>query len=60
MAVKEIWDISPSLFSINFEITLADARGDFKIDKTRQVYNGPRVVKIIAAIHKQFLVNNDF
>ena len=33
MAVREIWDISPLLFFINFEITLADAQGDFKIYK---------------------------
>ena len=33
MAVRVIWDISPELFFINFEITLADARDDFKIYK---------------------------
>ena len=33
MAVREIWDISSLLCFIYFEITLADARGDFKIDK---------------------------
>ena len=29
MTVRMIWDISPLLFFINFEITLADAMGDF-------------------------------
>ena len=33
MTAREIWDISPLLFFINFEITLADTRDDFKIDK---------------------------
>ena len=33
MAVRELLDISPLLFFINFEINLADAWGDFKIDK---------------------------
>ena len=33
MTVREIWDTSPLLFFINFEITLNDTRGEFKIDK---------------------------
>ena len=33
MTVREISDISPLLSFINFEITIADTRGDFKIDK---------------------------
>ena len=33
MTVREILDMSPLLFFINFKITLADARGDFQIDK---------------------------
>ena len=33
MTVSEIYDISPLLFFINFEITLADARGDFELIK---------------------------
>ena len=28
--------------------------------RTREVYNGPRVVKFISAVRKQFLVKNDF
>ena len=30
------------------------------LKKTRQVYNGPWVVKFISADRKQFLVKNDF
>ena len=37
MTVCWIWDISPLLFFINFEITLAVARVDFKIDRDNQV-----------------------
>ena len=29
-------------------------------EQTRQVYNGPRVVKFISAYRKKFLVKNDF
>ena len=36
MAVGEIWDISPLLFFINFQITLAVALGDFKFDKNKK------------------------
>ena len=33
IAVRVIWDISPKLFSINFEITGSVSEGDFVIDK---------------------------
>ena len=33
MAVREILDMSPLLFFINFEITQSVSEGDFEIDK---------------------------
>ena len=33
MAVGVIWDISPALFCINFEITPSVSEGDIKIDE---------------------------
>ena len=33
MAVRSIWDISPKLFLINFEINSSIIEGDFEIDK---------------------------
>ena len=33
MAVRVIWDISPELFFINFEITPSVSEGDFEIDE---------------------------
>ena len=39
MAVRVIWDISPKLIFINFEITPCISEGDFKIEKiTRVIY----------------------
>ena len=32
MAVRVIWDISPKLFLINFEITQSICEGDFDVD----------------------------
>ena len=36
MAVRVIWDISPELFSINFEITSSVSEVDFKSDKNNK------------------------
>ena len=36
MAVRVIWDISPELFFINFEIIPSVSEGDFEIDKKQQ------------------------
>ena len=48
MAGGVIWDISPALFLINFEINPSVSEGDLKIDKkiTRVLYSKFHVVKL--------------
>ena len=42
------------------ELVFSSIKGKEDHFKTRQVYNGPRIVKFISAVRKQFLVKNDF
>ena len=36
IAVRVIWDVSPELFFINFEINPSVSEGDLKIDEKKQ------------------------
>ena len=52
--------VTPKIFFKNPALSPLYPYGVLTSCKTRQVYNGPRVAKLIAAIRKQFSVKSDF
>ena len=59
------WGCSPTcdhkeFFFNNQALTILNLYGALTSCKTRQVYNGPQVVKFISTVRKKILVKNDF